>query len=105
MPYPSWQANTLPEGNTKPADNHIVSTFRLKVDACDRLWVMDTGLADILGSPNQVSQPALVVFDLRTDQLLRRYEFKPSDLKEDSFFANVVSTSSIFLLLFRFKSN
>lgn len=65
--------------------------FRIRVDACDRLWVMDTGLADILGSPHAFSKPALLVYDLHTDELVRRYEFKPSDLKEDSFFANVVS--------------
>jgi len=51
---------------------------------------LDTGLADILGSPKQVSKPALAIFDLKTDKLIRRYEFRPTDLKEDSFFANVV---------------
>lgn len=55
---------------------------------------MDTGLADILGAPRQVAKPALVIFDLKTDKLLKRYEFKPTDLKEDSFFANVVSNYS-----------
>lgn len=91
-PYPTWAANTLPEGDdAKPTtDNHIVSVFRVKVDSCDRLWVMDTGLADILGEPKSVSTPALVVYDLNTDTLLRRYTFKPTDMKEDSFFANVI---------------
>lgn len=91
VPYPDLKSNTLPKEGEKPAENQIVSTFRVDVDACDRLWVMDTGLADILGSPNQHSSPALVVFDLNTDKLIRRYEFKPADLKESSFFANVVS--------------
>lgn len=92
IPYPDLKANTLPKSaEEKLEDNHIVSVFRVNVDACDRLWVMDTGLADILGTPNLVSKPSLVVFDLNTDKLIRRYEFKPSDLKEDSFFANVVS--------------
>ncbi|KAF2895891.1 hypothetical protein ILUMI_10287, partial [Ignelater luminosus] len=90
VPYPDLKANTLPKDGEKPEDNHIVSTFRVHVDACDRLWVMDTGLADILGSPKQHSPSALVVFDLNTDRLIRRYEFKATDLKESSFFANVV---------------
>lgn len=89
-PYPDWKANSIPEGENKPEPNTVISTFRLDVDACDRLWVMDTGLADILGNPKQISPPALVVFDLKTDQLLRRYEFKAGDQKEDSFFANIV---------------
>lgn len=52
---------------------------------------MDTGLADILGQPEQIAPPALVIFDLKTDKLLRRYEFPDADAKEDTFFANVVS--------------
>lgn len=68
----------------------IISTFRIRVDECDRLWVMDTGLADILGNPKQLAPPALVIFDLKTDQLIRRYSFAESDAKEDTFFANVV---------------
>lgn len=111
-PYPNWQANTIQsEGsqsqefaagrtaakqaeavNGPLADNStIVSTFRIRVDECDRLWVMDTGLADILGNPKQFAPPALVIFDLKTDQLIRRYTFTPSDIKSDTFFANVVS--------------
>jgi hypothetical protein len=90
IPYPSWKANTLPESGQTPEENQIVSTFRVKVDACDRLWVMDTGLADILGEGKQVSPQAILVFDLKTDQLIRRYNLKPTDYKEDSFFANIV---------------
>lgn len=92
IPYPSWQANTIPAGkDVKIADDQIVSTFRVRVDECDRLWVMDTGLEDILGNPRQVSKPAIVVYDLTTDKLIKRYPLKDSDLKEDSFFANIVS--------------
>lgn len=69
----------------------IVSTFRIYIDECDRLWVMDTGLADILGDPNQISSPAILVFDLNTDQLLKRYDFPESDVKEESFFGVLVS--------------
>jgi hypothetical protein len=90
IPYPSWKANTLPESGQTPEENQIVSTFRVKVDACDRLWVMDTGLADILGEGKQVSPQAILVFDLKTDRLIRRYNLKPTDYKEDSFFANIV---------------
>lgn len=94
IPYPSWEANTLPKGEEKAQENLIVSTFRVKVDACDRLWVMDTGLADILGNPSQVAPNAILIYDLKTDQLIRRYNLKQDDIKgHDSFFANVVSTS------------
>lgn len=52
---------------------------------------MDTGLADILGNPKQIAPPALVIFDLKTDRLIRRYSFPSADVKGDTFFANVVS--------------
>ncbi|KAF5303152.1 hypothetical protein FQR65_LT08315 [Abscondita terminalis] len=90
IPYPDYNANVLPKNQQKLQDNHIVSTFRVHVDECDRLWVMDTGYADILGDGNEYSKPALVVFDLNTNRLVRRYEFKPTDQKESSFFANLV---------------
>jgi len=114
-PYPSWDANTLPDNahhstseaeataggranapkavqsNTGPSSNEtIISTFRIRVDECDRLWVMDTGLADILGNPMQIAPPALVIFDLTSDKLIRRYTFPESHIKEDTFFANVI---------------
>lgn len=49
-PYPSFKDNFVPDAAKElPSNNSIVSVFRVYVDACDRLWVMDTGLADIYG--------------------------------------------------------
>lgn len=102
IPYPSWEANTLPASTEEKSEDHITSVFRVRVDNCDRLWVMDTGLADILGSPKVYGKPALLIYDLNTDKLIRKYEFKATDLKEDSFFANVVSIWGMFGGFFRF---
>ncbi|XP_048484861.1 protein yellow [Plutella xylostella] len=90
-PYPSWKDNLIPDtAKELPSNSSIVSVFRVFIDDCDRLWVMDSGLADILGSPNQITGPSLAIFDLNTDELIHRYYFKVEDMKEDSFFANVV---------------
>lgn len=98
-PYPSWEENKLPSDHhgssdegTKYLKNNasIISTFRVRADECDRLWVMDTGLADILGDAVQYAPPSLVLFDLYTDKLIRRHYFNSTLLKEDSFFANVI---------------
>lgn len=112
-PYPSWEDNNLPiEVSAQPVaetaagraeakkpalvgeglklNSSIVSTFRVRADECNRLWVMDTGLADILGNPNQVAPPAIVIFDLETNQLIRRFTCPESVIKEDTFFANIV---------------
>jgi Major royal jelly protein len=113
-PYPSWADNELPgeaptteESNygggrldAKPAEKvdnvleknnaTIISTFRIRIDECDRLWVMDSGLADILGSPKQWAPNSVAVFDLNTDKLIRRFVIPEDQVKEDSFFANIV---------------
>ncbi|KOB77206.1 Yellow-c [Operophtera brumata] len=90
-PYPSLEANLIPDSAKElPSNSSIISVFRVDVDACDRLWVMDTGLADILGSPNQIAGPSIAIFDLNTDQLIHRYFLKVDVLKEDTFFANIV---------------
>lgn len=111
IPYPSWQANSLhldgfstaesmggrtnaPKAtvvDSQLADNSsIISTFRIRVDECDRLWVMDTGLVDILGNPKQIAPPALVIFNLKTNKLIKRYTIPNAHIKDDTFFANVV---------------
>lgn len=49
-PYPSWKDNLVSDtAKELPSNSSIISVFRVFVDACDRLWVMDSGLADILG--------------------------------------------------------
>lgn len=118
-PYPTWEANELPfEAQAAPADDtnygggrtdakaaekgenilekdssKIISTFRIRVDECDRLWVMDSGLADILGSPKQWAPNSIAVFDLNTDKLIRRFIVPADQVKDDSFFANIVSSA------------
>lgn len=49
-PYPSFKDNFIPDSAKElPSNTSLVSVFRLFVDPCDRLWMVDTGLADILG--------------------------------------------------------
>lgn len=49
-PYPSLKDNLVPdEATALPSNNSIISVFRVFIDPCDRLWVMDSGLADIYG--------------------------------------------------------
>ncbi|KAJ8674538.1 hypothetical protein QAD02_005800 [Eretmocerus hayati] len=63
--YPSWEANDVHSSG----DEVIVSIFRVRVDACDRLWGVDTGIADILGDTKIVRPPRLIVIDLKTDKV------------------------------------
>ena len=63
--YPSWEANDVHSAS----DDVIVSIFRTRVDACDRLWGVDTGVDDILGDLKVVRPPRLIVIDLKTDKV------------------------------------
>ncbi|KAL5273009.1 Y-f family protein [Megaselia abdita] len=90
-PYPSWEANLL---SNKLSKSSIISPFRMQVDECDRLWVLDTGFDDFLGAFKQVTPNAIVVFDLKTDKLIARYEIPKSQLKEDSFMPNLIVDTS-----------
>ncbi|KAJ9585377.1 hypothetical protein L9F63_002837 [Diploptera punctata] len=95
VPYPDWKSNALPEDKLEDCDNtengtHIISVFRVRADACDRLWVMDTGLSDVVGESKEYATPRILIYDLHNDSLIHSYTLKPSDLKEDSFFANII---------------
>lgn len=72
---------------------------------CDRLWVVDTGLADILGEPTVYSDPAILIYDLNTDKLVRKYTFKEDVIKQDSFLANIVSRNYLLLMTFMWQNN
>lgn len=84
--YPSWEAHQFGNGGGIP---ELVSPFRLRVDRCSRLWVLDTGLVDIMGNPEQRVPPTLVIYDLNDDKLLRKFVIPSDQRTADSFFANI----------------
>lgn len=84
-PYPSWAAHRL----TSDEIPEIVSPFRVRADKCGRMWVLDTGVADLLGDTKVLGPTSLLVYDLHNDNLLRRYAFPHDQVKSESFFANI----------------
>lgn len=87
-PYPSWGVTPLLSGII---DAMIVSTYRVQVDECDRLWVIDNGIENLLEKPKQIVPPAIVIFDLNRHQLIRRFVLPQGQLKNDTFLPNIVS--------------
>lgn len=87
-PYPNWEAHALPE-SPENGTAEIVSPFRIRADRCGRLWVLDTGVAEILGDKKVYSPSQLIIYDLHNDAVLRRYEIPSQQTKEASFFANI----------------
>ncbi|XP_072948953.1 protein yellow [Epargyreus clarus] len=86
IPYPSWAAHTRDGLDGKP---EIVSPFRIRADRCGRLWVLDNGKIGNLETNTTKYPPAIIVYDLKTDILLRKYIFPDDQVKQDSGFANI----------------
>ncbi|KAJ8706511.1 hypothetical protein PYW07_012589 [Mythimna separata] len=58
----------------------LISVYRTRADECGRLWTVDTGTIEIPNNPRYLQTPAIVVFDLKTDRQILRYQLKTSDL-------------------------
>lgn len=86
-PYPSWEAHKLRQNN---GVSKIANVFRLNVDVCDRLWLVDQGLVDILGKREVLYGTKIQAYDLNTDRLLLEYTIPTSLLKENAFLANII---------------
>lgn len=81
-PFPSWSAH-----ESNPPE--IVSTFRVRADRCNRLWVLDSGMTDALDNPEALTPPTLLVYDLTNDSLLRKYVIPETQRNAQSLFANI----------------
>lgn len=88
-PYPSWDWHANPEA-LQPDCTRLMSVYRIWVDECDRLWVLDAGIVNATIQINPVCPPKILVFDLRTDQPIFSYEFPPDQVKEDSLHSNLI---------------
>ncbi|KAK9680926.1 Major royal jelly protein [Popillia japonica] len=75
-PYPSWKWHRYPEHCRK---DRIISVYRIKIDQCGRLWVLDTGRL----STERICPMQILAFDLRTDKLIHRKEIPNSVLHEN----------------------
>lgn len=52
----------------------IVSVYRPRVDDCDRLWFIDTGVLEFPNNRIVVQPPSIWIVNLKDDTLLRRFE-------------------------------
>lgn len=63
LPYPDW---TWFVPNTCDS---IISVYRVAIDECNRLWVVDSGRAE----SKPVCPTKILIFDLRTDRLIHKF--------------------------------
>lgn len=86
IPYPSWAAHSIGSDGKPP---EIISPFRVRADRCGRLWVLDNGKIGNLENNTVKYPPSIIIYDLKTDNLIRKYTFPDDQVKADSGFANI----------------
>lgn len=48
-------------------------------------------MTDLLGQPTKLQSPSILVFNLNTNELIKRFEIPKDQIKPNSFFVNIVS--------------
>ncbi|HLL90507.1 MAG TPA: L-dopachrome tautomerase-related protein [Tepidisphaeraceae bacterium] len=84
VPYPDDNVTKL---QPRYANNTFVSVQSVRVDAKDRLWILDTG--NINFGTNYPGGPKLVCMDLGTNKVVRQYNF-PDDVALATTYLNDV---------------
>ncbi|XP_055588223.1 L-dopachrome tautomerase yellow-f2-like [Uranotaenia lowii] len=78
-PYPSFELNEL-RADLQPDANRLVTVYRPRVDRCDRLWFVDTGMMEIPNNFTIVQRPSIWAIDLKTNKPIHRYEIPKKDV-------------------------
>ncbi|XP_011638291.1 protein yellow [Pogonomyrmex barbatus] len=86
--YPSWDWHGAGKGDINCTK--LISVYRSRLDRCDRLWVVDAGVMTSIDDFMPVCPPKIVVFDLKTDQVVRHVTFPREVLRPDSLLTNIV---------------
>lgn len=82
-PYPDWSWHG-------DSCDGLTSVFRIDVDVCNRLWVLDSGVVDAENTVRQMCPPTIFIFDLETDKLLHRYAVPRDQSPDSSLLSNIV---------------
>ncbi|KAJ9599506.1 hypothetical protein L9F63_009978 [Diploptera punctata] len=83
VPYPSWDSHSDTDCSK------MISVLRVKISDCGQLWVLDSGVANVLQSFNATCPPKLLIFDLKTDQEIWRYQIPDKDFVMNSLLGTV----------------
>lgn len=87
-PFPSWD-----ESGAASCDA-ARSVYRIHIDKCGLLWVLDTGRINTFTNPSRGCPPKLLIYDLRNgDTLLLRYEFPAGVINDRSNLITLVTES------------
>ncbi|XP_013142964.1 PREDICTED: protein yellow-like [Papilio polytes] len=86
-PYPSWDWHNA--GNC----TGFTSVFRMSVDHCGVMWVLDSGQVEAFEAPRQLCPPTLFAIDLDTDTVIGKYPIPKEFVLQNSLITNLVVDS------------
>ncbi|XP_076259558.1 L-dopachrome tautomerase yellow-e [Rhynchophorus ferrugineus] len=96
QPYPDWSYHGAGLGlDNETTCAGLVSVYRMRVDSCNRLWVLDAGIMTSIDDFQRICNPKLMVFDLKTNQVVRRIDFPRQVLRPSSLLANLIIDESV----------
>ncbi|XP_031631444.1 uncharacterized protein LOC116345869 [Contarinia nasturtii] len=87
-PFPNAEINEL-DPNLQPNPNKIISVYRTRVDDCNRLWWIDTGILEYPNNATQVQRPSIWVYDLENEKVLHRFEIAQSVVERGNGLASI----------------
>ncbi|KAG5877670.1 hypothetical protein JTB14_013915 [Gonioctena quinquepunctata] len=91
--YPNWSFHAAGRGDFNCSG--LISVYRTKIDSCNRLWVLDAGTDTTIENFRRVCPAKLMVFDLRTDQVVRTITIPEDVLRPVSVMTNLIIDESV----------
>ncbi|XP_055526380.1 major royal jelly protein 1-like [Wyeomyia smithii] len=90
QPYPDWSHHTAGLRQYNCSDIGLVSVYRIRIDSCNRLWALDAGVSRSLEDFEVTCPPKILVYDLHSDQVVRRIDFPPEVIRRESLYTNLI---------------
>ncbi|XP_053660601.1 major royal jelly protein 1-like [Anopheles marshallii] len=88
--YPSWSHHRAGTNQYNCSDIGLVSVYRIRIDSCNRLWALDAGVSRSLEDFEITCPPKILIYDLYTNQVVRRIDFPTEVVRGESLFTNIV---------------
>ncbi|EEB16617.1 major royal jelly protein 4 precursor, putative [Pediculus humanus corporis] len=86
--YPNWDFHSSSGRGVNCSG--LISTYRIRADRCNRLWVLDSGVSNSIDDFTTVCPPKILIFDMSTDQLVKSVTFPREVIRPASLFTNLV---------------
>uniref|UniRef100_A0A1B0DBP4 Bee-milk protein n=1 Tax=Phlebotomus papatasi TaxID=29031 RepID=A0A1B0DBP4_PHLPP len=88
--YPDWSHHAAGTKSYNCSDIGLVSVYRIKLDRCNRLWALDSGVSRSLEDFEVTCPPKILIYDTETDNVVRRIDFPSEVIRGESLYTNLI---------------